>query len=148
MLLRPHSMPGGAVHWPLWTPYELYGQVDHFYGWPAWESNDGFTGAQGWLNAIETAGYLWYLWIVYTKGVVAPKVKGRGAPSEGSAVGKVLGWWGLTMAREVKGRDGAVAALVGFTVAVMTLSKTVLYCEYLPCMVISFLTVHGRIAKK
>src|SRR5690242_12203083 len=25
ILLRPHSMPGGKFHWPLWVPYELYG---------------------------------------------------------------------------------------------------------------------------
>ena len=30
-LLRPHSMPGGSLHWPLWKPYDLYGRVDHVY---------------------------------------------------------------------------------------------------------------------
>lgn len=32
VMLRPWSMPGGALHWPMWAPYELYGKVDYIYG--------------------------------------------------------------------------------------------------------------------
>jgi hypothetical protein len=88
-------MEGGALHWPLWVPYRLYGTIDLVYGWFAFDKGMGFTGAQGMLNAIETAMYLVYLWLHFR--------------SEGT------------------GRTGATAVLIGFSAAVMTLSKTVLY---------------------
>lgn len=95
---RPATMPGGSLHWPLWQPYALYGQIDLVYGWPAWEARDGFTAAQGFLNVVETAMYLYYLWAVYNGGA-----------------------W------RVGGIKGGRATLVGFAAAVMTLSKTALY---------------------
>ncbi|KAM5351148.1 hypothetical protein ACJ41O_003871 [Fusarium nematophilum] len=104
VLGRPSTMPGGHLHWPLWVPYELYGKVDHIYGWKAWNANNGFTGAQSALNVVETLMYLVYLWLVWAR-------------SEGEGVAR----------RTVSGRDGAMAVLVGFSAAVMTLSKTVLY---------------------
>lgn len=111
VLLRPHTMEGGALHWPLFTPYKLYGEIDHVYGWKAWNAGNGFTAAQGTLNAIETAMYLWYAYLYL----------GRGRPVAGSDTG---------VKRTVEGRAGATALLVGFSAAIMTLSKTVLYCEY------------------
>ncbi|KAL7934982.1 hypothetical protein V8C35DRAFT_300361 [Trichoderma chlorosporum] len=104
VLLRPHSMPGGSLHWPIWAPYKLYGEVDHIYGFKAFNAGNGFTSAQGFLNAVETLLYLWYFgaWFFSSK--------------RSSAGTKVM-----------SGRAGARAALVGFSAAVMTLSKTVLY---------------------
>jgi hypothetical protein len=102
VLGRPHTLPGGAWHAPLWMPYELYGRVDLIYSPAAYARGEGFTGAQGLLNVVETALYLVYAAMVYGK----------------SAGG-------------VGGRRGGLAALVGFAAAVMTLSKTVLYCESL-----------------
>ncbi|KAF4977416.1 hypothetical protein FZEAL_6061 [Fusarium zealandicum] len=107
VLGRPHTMPGGPWHWPLWVPYELYGQVDHVYGWKAWNSNNGFTGAQSALNVVECIMYLVYLWMIWTRAD-AKTVDG---------VAK----------RTISGRNGALAALVGFSAAVMTVSKTALY---------------------
>ncbi|UKZ88620.1 uncharacterized protein TrAFT101_004369 [Trichoderma asperellum] len=103
VLLRPLSMPGGSLHWPVWAPYRLYGEVDHIYGWKAFHAGNGFTSAQGLLNAIETLMYLWYLaaWLFSSK-------------TEGGA-------------RVLSGRGGARATLFGYAAAVMTLSKTVLY---------------------
>ncbi|KAK3504785.1 hypothetical protein B0T13DRAFT_507375 [Neurospora crassa] len=98
VLLRPHTMPGGALHYPLWAPYELYGRVDYVYGWKAWNERNGFTAAQGMMNAVETVMYLVYAWGVLGGG------NGKG-----------------------EGRRGATVLLVGFSAAVMTLSKTVLY---------------------
>ncbi|KAF6820650.1 hypothetical protein CMUS01_11521 [Colletotrichum musicola] len=103
VLLRPWTMPGGSLHWPLWVPYALYGEVDHVYGWKAFNARSGFTSAQGFLNAVETAMYLWYIWVYVSRG----KVEGG--------------------RKTVGGRDGALAVVVGFSAAVMTLSKTVLY---------------------
>ncbi|KAM0279360.1 hypothetical protein ACHAQH_004625 [Verticillium albo-atrum] len=108
VMLRPHSMPGGAWHAPLWTPYELYGRIDGVYGLQSFEARDGFTAAQAFLNIIESAMYLVYLWLCLRRG--------RPAPGEGPAGRQV-----------VVGREGGVAVLVGFSAAVMTLSKTVLY---------------------
>ncbi|KAL6909101.1 hypothetical protein GGI43DRAFT_379916 [Trichoderma evansii] len=102
VLLRPLSMPGGSLHWPIWAPYELYGKVDYIYGWKAFNAGNGFTSAQGLLNAIETLMYLWYL-AAYFFG-----------KTEGGA-------------RVLSGRGGARAMLFGYAAAVMTLSKTVLY---------------------
>jgi len=98
VLLRPHSMPGGALHWPLWVPYELYGKVDYVYGWKAFHDHNGFTGAQATLNIVETLFYLYYLSAVPSHG--GPRLEGPRA---------------------------GVAVLVGFSAALMTLSKTVLY---------------------
>ena len=132
ILLRPHSMPGGSLHRPLWVPYALYGSVDYLYGWPAWERGDGFPLAQGILNLIENALYIWYLWLVYRYGQRSSQ-PGRGAPgllanaeNEG-ALGRSIGHLGN--ARVLSGWHAGVATLVAHAAAVMTLSKTLLYCE-------------------
>ncbi|KAM0259865.1 hypothetical protein ACHAQJ_003109 [Trichoderma viride] len=104
VLLRPLSMPGGSLHWPVWAPYKLYGEVDHIYGFKAFHAGNGFTSAQGLLNAVETLLYIWYLSVWYFRGSV-------------SADG----------VRVVGGRAGARATLIGFSAAVMTFSKTFLY---------------------
>lgn len=53
-------MPGGDLH-KFWKHYGLYGTVDHVYGFPAFESNDGFPGAQSFMNLIESALNFTYL---------------------------------------------------------------------------------------
>lgn len=108
MLLRPHTMPGGALHRPLWQPYALYGTVDHVYGFPAWEAGDGFGGAQAALNGVETVLYGVYLWVVWAKG------RRRSDSVEGGP-------------RVLSGRVAGRAVAVAFAASVMTLSKTVLY---------------------
>ncbi|KAI9470502.1 MAG: hypothetical protein EXX96DRAFT_584557 [Benjaminiella poitrasii] len=90
-LLRPYSMEGGSLNF-LWKPYNLYAQIDYFYGLPALDSHDGFTGAQALMNVIETVLNLLYLHLLKKKNV---------------SVGQ--------------------ANLVGFSAALMTLSKTALY---------------------
>ncbi|SPO00988.1 uncharacterized protein DNG_03737 [Cephalotrichum gorgonifer] len=100
VLLRPHTMEGGFLHEPIWVPYKLYGTIDHVYGWKAWDRGDGFTGAQGAMNLVETTMYLVYLWMWR-----------QGKDTEG----------------RITGRAGGLALLVGWAAAVMTLSKTVLY---------------------
>ncbi|KAK1992718.1 hypothetical protein LX36DRAFT_286144 [Colletotrichum falcatum] len=107
VLLRPWTMPGGHLHWPLWVPYALYGQVDHVYGWKAYEARSGFTSAQGALNLVETLMYLAYVYIYLS----------RGRPAGGPAGAK----------KTVGGSAGALAVVIGFSAAVMTLSKTLLY---------------------
>ena len=105
VLGRPATMPGGNLHWPLWTPYKLYGEVDHMYGFKQWNAGNGFTAAQTILNVIETAMYFVYLWVLYQNGKSTPS------------------------GRAISGRAGATALLFGFSAAVMTLSKTLLYCK-------------------
>ncbi|KAF2834749.1 hypothetical protein M501DRAFT_1009033 [Patellaria atrata CBS 101060] len=117
VFLRPHSMPGGSLHWP-WKPYSIYAYVDLVYGFPAWESNDGFTAAQSALNMVETTAYTIYLYLVFKHGTTR-HIEGRGAKK--SLVGP------LAEARVLDGRLAAVATLIGFATAVMTMSKTVLY---------------------
>jgi len=113
VLGRPYTMTGGKWHAPFYKPYALYATVDYLYGLPAWTRKDGFTGAQGWLNVIETLVYLAYVAIVFSTG-----------KSQGSSI---------LAKRRVVGREGGVAALVGFSAAIMTLSKTVLYWLVLHC---------------
>ena len=120
VLLRPHSMPGGKYHWPLWVPYELYGRVDYIYGWKAWNEHNGFTAAQTRLNVVETLMYVFYAYIVYTAGRQSVK-QGRGAPTDG---GK------LSESRTVRGQAAGLAVLVGYTASIMTVSKTVMYCKF------------------
>ncbi|KKK23006.1 hypothetical protein P175DRAFT_0438307 [Aspergillus ochraceoroseus IBT 24754] len=121
VLLRPHSMPGGKWHSPIWSPYALYGTVDYIYGWPAYNDRNGFTAAQAVLNLLETASYLYYLWVVYVHGTSAT---GSGRGSRTTQKGLM---WMLTGDKVVAGRIGAVALLVAFSASVMTLSKTALY---------------------
>lgn len=106
-------MPGGYLHLPIWKPYALYGVIDYVYGWPAFDAKDGFTGAQSSMNVVETIGYLLYLGVVWRKG---------GREGQGLGVKGRLG-------ERVEGEWGAAVALGGFAVSLMTLSKTVFYCE-------------------
>lgn len=122
VLLRPHSMPGGRLHSPIWTPYALYGTIDYIYGWPAFNARNGFTAAQTVMNIVETIGYIYYLWVVFMYGSAV--VSGRGAQKL-KKKGLV---WLLTGEKVVAGRTGATALLVAYTVSALTLSKTVLYC--------------------
>lgn len=103
VLGRPATMPGGWAHAPLWTPYALYGTVDHMYGVKQWAAGNGFTAAQACLNVVETVLYLLYLG---------------------------LWWWRQRVSggdRRVAGRAGALAVVLGLSASVMTVSKTVLY---------------------
>ncbi|KAH8841199.1 hypothetical protein MCOR27_004560 [Pyricularia oryzae] len=111
IMLRPHSMPGGSWHAPIWVPYALYGQVDYVYGRERWEAGDGFCGAQGTMNIVETLMYLAYLWIWYSNKT-ATGASGSGAASTRGAV---------------TGRSAGLAMLIMFSACVMTVSKTVLY---------------------
>ncbi|KAI9753685.1 MAG: hypothetical protein M4579_005037 [Chaenotheca gracillima] len=125
VFLRPRSMPGGPLHWPLWRPYALYGEVDYTYGFVGLEAQDGFIGAQSVLNLIETLMYAWYLWVVlkpHGQGAEAKKSKaGRGAPSSGAA-----GWLGQPKSVG-GGAEVRNAVLVAFAASIMTISKTILY---------------------
>ncbi|KAH7136022.1 hypothetical protein B0J11DRAFT_426523 [Dendryphion nanum] len=117
--LRPHTMAGGALQWPLWKPYEIYAAIDYVYGWPGWEKNDGFGGAQATLNAIETVLYGLYLMIVYNHSV--PAVGGRGWEVREGVGGFLAG------GRRIVGKRGNRAVVIAFAASVMTLSKTLLY---------------------
>ncbi|KAK4895888.1 hypothetical protein LTR27_006059 [Elasticomyces elasticus] len=122
VLLRPYSMPGGSLQWPLWTPYELYGTVDYVYGWKSYNEHNGWTAAQGSINAVETAAYLWYLYVVYAHGRQT-KRQGRGAPRK-----EKMGWLeSLAESRTVEGNMATWAVLVAYSTAWLTFSKTVLY---------------------
>jgi hypothetical protein len=124
VLLRPHTMPGGKFHSPIWTPYALYGTVDYIYGWPAFNARNGFTAAQGVLNLIESAGYIFYLAVVFQYGTTATS-SGRVSTKK---VKKGLTWF-LFEEKIVAGRIGSLALLLAFGDSVATFSKTVLYCK-------------------
>ncbi|KAG5991949.1 hypothetical protein E4U52_003189 [Claviceps spartinae] len=119
VLGRPHTMHGGRAHWPLWLPYKLYGEVDYVYGWKAILDKNGFTAAQSTLNVVETVLYLAYLWLWRSRGSREGGDAAAGTAAPGDREGR--GAW------VVRGRVGALALLVGFSAAVMTLSKTLLY---------------------
>ncbi|KAG6130050.1 hypothetical protein E4U35_006492 [Claviceps purpurea] len=119
VLGRPHTMHGGRAHWPLWLPYKLYGEVDYVYGWKAILDKNGFTAAQSTLNVIETVLYLAYLWLWRSRGSWEGGDAAALAAAPGDREGR--GAW------VVRGRVGALALLLGFSAAVMTLSKTLLY---------------------
>lgn len=129
VLLRPHSMPGGKFHSPIWTPYALYGTIDYIYGWPAFNARNGFTAAQTVLNLLETACYIWYIYIVWVYGT---SVSGSGHGNRTARKGLV---WLLKDEKVVSGRTGAAALLVAYSASLMTLSKTILYCELEPVLV-------------
>ncbi|EMD00760.1 hypothetical protein BAUCODRAFT_61862 [Baudoinia panamericana UAMH 10762] len=122
VLLRPHSMPGGALHWPIWQPYAYYGTVDGAYGFKAIRENNGWTAAQGWVNLLETVAYCVYLYLVYAYGQ-QEATQGRGAPEQ-DALGSLKA---LAESRTVYGREASWAVLLGYSTGLVTFSKTVLY---------------------
>nr|POF17381.1 hypothetical protein CFP56_65248 [Quercus suber] len=123
ILLRPYSMPGGALHAPIWTPYKLYGEVDYVYGFKAYETRHGWPGTQSWFNVLETLGYFAYLYVVYTYGVTDER-PGRGAPEPDAMPS---GLRGLAQSRTVQGRAAAAVVLLGYSVISLTFFKTIMY---------------------
>ncbi len=94
--------------------------MDYIYGWKAFNEHNGFTSAQGLLNIIESLMYGYYLYILFAHGRQS-KAQGRGAPKA-----LTVGFWGQ---RYVDGQMGALAVLVAYSAALMTVSKTALYCK-------------------
>ena len=129
-------MTGGAIQWPIWKPYEIYASIDHVYGWPAFNEQEGFPGAQGALNAVEAVLYGLYISIVYNHGR-------RAAAGRGVQAGRGVGTW-LAGGMRVEGKTGNRALIIGFSAALMTLSKTVLYCRYSHCCDFLDITVLGE----
>jgi hypothetical protein len=122
ILLRPHTFEGGALQWPLWKPYEIYAAIDKVYSRSAWDANEGFGGAQGALNAVETVMYGVYVWIMYNHGVAA-------SAGTGVQVSSGVSRW-FAGGVKIRGSMGNRALVIGFAASVMTLSKTVLYCKF------------------
>ncbi|EGD97880.1 hypothetical protein TESG_05384 [Trichophyton tonsurans CBS 112818] len=120
VLLRPHSMPGGVYH-HFWSPYALYGTIDYIYGWPAFNSRNGFTSAQATLNIVETTLYIYYLFLVWTQAKPVSIARNSGKSSKGASE------WSVLQKKSVTGTAGAYALLAIFSASLMTLSKTVLY---------------------
>jgi hypothetical protein len=122
ILLRPHTFEGGALQWPIWKPYEIYAAIDKVYSRSAWDAQEGFGGAQGALNAVELVMYGLYAMILYNHGVKA-------SAGTGLQAGQGVSAW-FAGGVKVRGAIGNRALILGFAASVMTLSKTVLYCEY------------------
>ncbi|KAE8338430.1 hypothetical protein BDV24DRAFT_87567 [Aspergillus arachidicola] len=120
VLLRPHSMPGNKLHFPMWIPYARYGAIDYTYSWPAFNARNGFPAAQAVLNLVECIGYIYYLWMVYRHGVSASGGRGQRKAKKGLM-------WMLRTEKVVSGRTGATALLVAYSASLATLSKTVVY---------------------
>jgi hypothetical protein len=81
------------------------------YGFPAWNNKVGFTAAQGALNLLESVIYCFYMYVV----------------------GKEIVDWSYAGIKtlEVRGKAVSLAVLLCFSGAVMTVSKTLLYCKLL-----------------
>ena len=120
-------MPGGGF-WAdtVFKPYGMYGTVDYMYGFPAWEAKNGFTAAQASMNAIETARYVYYLYVVSARvtggdGFIrdfALKSLNVFSRKDGDDKEKIVIHGGT---------DVALALVLCFTSNIMTVSKTVLY---------------------
>lgn len=113
MLLRPLSMPGGSLYSSLWAGHKLYAQVDYIYGWKAINEKNGFTAAQATMNIPETLIYVSYLYLVYSRGTLKA--------TSGGVIPQ------LFAQRSVAGNPAVLVVMLGFTAAVMTFSKTLLY---------------------
>lgn len=109
------------MQWPIWKPYEIYAAIDKVYSRAAWDEDMGFGGAQGALNAVELVLYGLYALILYNHGIPA-------AAGTGAQVGQGVSAW-FAGGVKVRGKVGNRALIIGFAASVMTLSKTVLYCE-------------------
>ncbi|KAN0060360.1 hypothetical protein ACQY0O_007689 [Thecaphora frezii] len=65
VFLRPRSMKGGDLSW-IWAPYELYGDIDHLYGFKAWDARDGLPAALSALNVVETCLNFAYVYLAHS----------------------------------------------------------------------------------
>ncbi len=104
------------------------------YGWPAYNRGDGFPQAQGIMSLVESGLYIWYLWIVRYHGRrerSGGNERGKGE-TKGEGEGKVEGKVGKVVKGKmvVSGFQAGVAVLVAHAAAVMTFSKTALYCKF------------------
>ena len=154
IFLRPHTLPGGRFHAPIWTPYALYGSVDKLYGAKAWrasgEGKDGVIIAQALFNILEVVGYGIYLYMVVmaSGGVSAVSHSISSSVNSGGGVGSggsgrersaSLRSGGVKAAKAakaaakndwvkpVRGRTARWAVMIGFATAVVTVSKTMMY---------------------
>jgi hypothetical protein len=114
-------MPGGKLSW-LWQPYGMYGEVDKVYGFKAYNAGEGWTATQAAVNAVETAAYFAYLYLVYAHGEQEPR-QGSGAPDR-SVMGQFRA---LSESRTVTGKVAAQATLLAYSAATVTFWKTIIY---------------------
>jgi len=88
--MRPRSFKGGDLHW-IWKPYEIYQEVDYVYGVEAYHRGDGFTNAQSFMNLVETALNVYY---VYAQHVLAsPSAPLIGFASAVMTLSKTVLYW-------------------------------------------------------
>ena len=150
ILLRPHTLPGGRFHAPVWTPYALYGSVDKLYGAKAWrasgEGKDGVVIAHALFNLLEIVGYGAYLYmVIMASGGVSTISHSIGIGSNGSGGSSSrersasLRSGGTKAAKAakaaaknswmkpVRGSRARWAVMIGFATAVVTVSKTMMY---------------------
>ena len=102
IFLRPHSLPSGPWHRPVFAPYTAYAETDLIYGPSAWESGDGFVAAHCVLNLLAYALGSTYLWLVLMHGRK-----------------------GIGMHNALGGAAGRRAALIVLVEGAMTATKTV-----------------------
>jgi hypothetical protein len=110
VLLRPHSMPGGPIHRPLWIPYEIYGRVDYLYGIPGLERGDGLVAAFAVINFLESTLYLWCAWKLFSESKISQYDEGA--------------WF---QERYIEGCMGNKVLLVMFATSLTVCTKTILY---------------------
>lgn len=92
------------------------------YGFKQWDAHNGFTLAQASFNAVETAAYAVYLYLVYRYGREEER-QGRGAPRR-DMLGRLKA---LGDSRTVEGELAVWVVLLGYSTSFLTFTKTVLY---------------------
>ncbi|EJD37893.1 hypothetical protein AURDEDRAFT_72744 [Auricularia subglabra TFB-10046 SS5] len=89
-LMRPRSMRGGDLHW-IWRPYSIYQDMDLVYGLKALEENDGFPSAQSFMNLVETALNLLYVYKTHVNPSPAAPI--IGLSSAVMTISKTVLYW-------------------------------------------------------
>ncbi|KAK1756473.1 hypothetical protein QBC47DRAFT_401376 [Echria macrotheca] len=108
VFLRPHSMVGGSLHWPIWSLYKIQAELDHTYGFKEFLAGGGWNYAQSAGNIVENLANMFYLALYWRAGTALRTASGETVTA-------------------LTGRTGAVALLVAFATAVSTTYKTALY---------------------
>ena len=119
-MARPASFKGGRLAW-IWPGYAWQETIDLTYSWKAYRARLPWAATQSLMNYVEAAGYIAYL------GLLVLYAKER--PVKGRARRDVPVWEKLWNGYTVGGEMGGIAVLLGFALAVMTLSKTIIYCK-------------------
>jgi hypothetical protein len=122
ILGRPYTFAGGALHsllGSLWTPWDIYQEVDYVYSRTVFDERDGWPGAQALFNLIETSCFIWYMLSV-----------ARYSVGQSDRTADLMDCQLLFAKKSANRKKGIAMAMVLCSAMMITVVKTALYCRF------------------